>query len=466
MRLNSGQVRRRLAAVAAAGLAVAGVGALAPTEGTASSHREAPLISDTPKLDNTDLYAFVSPDDATKVTMIANWQPFEEPNGGPNFYPFATGTAHDINIDNNGDGKADIVYRWTFSTSRQNLDTFLYNTGVVNSISDPDLNVRQKYSLQRITAKGTDWLLKGAVVAPSFTGKASMPDYPSLGRAAVTKFNHDTSKSFAGQADDPFFADLRVFDLLYGTDLSEVGKDTLEGYNVNSIALQVPRTDLALHGNYAANPAIGIWTTTSRPGASMTNDSMPMEQVSRLGNPLVNEAVIPLRRKNEFNATKPQDDAKFLPYVSDPELPKLMQAIYKIPAPKAPRTDLIEVFLTGLCKLCGPVAADLNSQRVNRDVKAADFKPAEELRLNMKVPPSSSPNRLGVVGGDLAGFPNGRRLADDVIDITVQAAEGVLQTGHPTAVDTLGDGVDGNKLPFQSMFPYVNWPNEVAVNQS
>jgi hypothetical protein len=457
---------RRLIGIAAAGLTAASAGMLAPAAGVASSHREAPLIADTPKLDNTDLYAFVSPDAPSTATIIANWQPFEEPNGGPNFYPFATSTAHDINIDNDGDAKADITYRWTFTTTRQHQDSFLYNLGPVTSISDSDLNVRQKYTLQRITRTGTVTLLKDALVAPSFTGKASMPNYGILGRAAVTKFNNGKSQSFAGQADDPFFADLRVFDLLYGGNLSEVGQDTLKGYNVNTIALQVPKSDLALHSNSAANPVVGIWTTTSRAGASMTSHSTPMEQVSRLGNPLVNEAVIPLAAKNQFNATKPQDDGKFLPYVSSPELPKLMQAIYHIPAPATPRNDLIEVFLTGVCQTCGPVKADLNSQKLNRDVKAAGFKPAEELRLNLKVPPASSPNRLGVVGGDLAGFPNGRRLADDVIDITVQAAEGVLQAGHPTAVDSLGDGVDANDHAFETNFPYVAWPNMQSVNQS
>ncbi|MGX6603569.1 DUF4331 domain-containing protein [Micromonosporaceae bacterium Da 78-11] len=457
---------KRLIAVAAAGVSAMGLVALAPQQGTASSHREAPLISDTPKLDNTDLYAFVSPDATGTVTIIANWQPFEEPNGGPNFYPFATTTAHDINIDSDGDAKADITYRWTFNTTRQNLNTFLYNTGPVTSISDSDLNVRQTYTLQRITRSGTTTLLSKARVAPSFTGKASMPNYARLAMAAVTPYAGGKAKSFAGQADDPFFADLRVFDLLYGGDLSEVGKDSLKGYNVNTIALQVPKSDLALHSNYLANPVIGIWSTTSRLGASMSGGGARLEQISRLGMPLVNEAVVPLRFKNEFNATKPEGDGKFLPYVVSPELPKLMQAIYQIPAPATPRKDLVEVFLTGVCKACGPVAADLNSQQLNRDVKASAFVPSEQLRLNMKVWPASSPNRLGVVGGDLAGFPNGRRLADDVLDITVQAAEGVLLPGHPAAVETLSDGVDANEHAFQHSFPYVAWPNMVSVSES
>jgi hypothetical protein len=153
--------------------------------------------------------------------------------------------------------------------------------------------------------------------------------------------------------------------------------------------------------------------------------------------------------------------------VQKPELPKLMKAIYNIPAPAEPRADLVEVFLTGVSKNSGgPVAVDLNSQLLNRDVKAANFAPAEELRLNMSIPPASSPNRMGVVGGDVAGFPNGRRLADDVIDATVQVAEGILLPDPAPGVNLLGDGVNGNALPFRTTFPYVALPNEVPVSQS
>ncbi|GLY04128.1 MULTISPECIES: DUF4331 domain-containing protein [Actinoplanes] len=460
----------KLIAVALTGLTA--LTALGPAPVAASSHREAPLIADTPKLDNTDLYAFVSPDATGTVTVIANWQPFQEPDGGPNFYPFATDTVHDINIDNNGDAEADITYRWTFRTTRRNVNTFLYNTGPVTSLDDPHLNVRQRYTLQRITEDKTTTLLKDALVAPSYTGKASMPDYAALSNAAITPFagpsgsNGVKGKSFAGQADDPFFADLRVFDLLYGADLSEVGKDTLRGYNVNTIALQVSKYDLALKTNPAANPVIGIWSTTSRLGASVKGKPATWQQVSRLGNPLVNEAVLPLSRKNEFNASEPSGDTRFLPAVVTPELPVLMEAIYKIPAPATPRNDLVEVFLTGVCKACGPVQADLNSQRLNRDVKADKFKPSEQLRLNMKVPVAETPDRMGVLGGDLAGFPNGRRLTDDVLDIAVRAAEGVLLADHNTAVDTLGDGVDANEHEFRPAFPYVALPNTTSVNES
>jgi hypothetical protein len=452
--------------LAAVGVSALCLATLAPTQSSASSHREAPLIAGTPSLDNTDLYAFVSPDDSTKVTILANWQPFEEPNGGPNFYPFATNTAHDINIDNNGDAKPDVIYRWTFTSSYRNPETFLYNTGEVTSLSDPDLNFRQTYTLQRITPTSKQTLLSKARVAPSFTGPKSMPAYGSLYRAAVMTFAEGAAKSFAGPADDPFFADLRVFDLLYGADLSERGQDTLKGYNVNTIGLQVPKSDLAYHNNTFKNPVIGIWSTTSRISWDMQNgDAGTLTQVSRLGNPLVNEVIIPVGSKNEFNAVPPTGDGAFLKYVVSPEVPKLMEAIYQIPAPAEPRLDLVEVFLKGVCSACGPVDTDLNSQLLNAHVDPSKFVPSEQLRLNMKIPPSETPNRLGVVGGDAAGFPNGRRLADDVIDVTLQAAEGILLPDPAPGVSDLSDGVDNNDHNFRSTFPYVSMPNMVSVNQ-
>ncbi|BCY07067.1 DUF4331 domain-containing protein [Actinoplanes sp. L3-i22] len=465
MRIVPSTPRRRLLSVAALGASAALVATLAPLQGHASSHREAPLIASTPSLDNTDLYAFVSPDQPDTVTMVANWQPFEEANGGPNFYPFAAGTAYDLNIDNNGDAKPDITYRWTFTTTYQDSGMFLYNTGQVTSLTDPDLNLRQTYRLERITPAGTKLILAAAPVAPSFTGTASMPDYPALSNAAITSAGTG-SKSFAGQADDPFFADLRIFDLLYGGDLSKVGQDTLKGYNVNTIALRVPKANLAFKGDAMRNPVVGIWSTTSRIGADMTGKPGKPQQVSRLGMPLVNEVVLPVNRKNLFNASPPEKDAQFGKYVLNPGVPKLIDAIYHIPAPKTPRTDLAEVFLTGVCKECGgPVPAELNSQLLNKDVNKKMFAPSEQLRLNMAVPPAETPNRLGVVGGDLAGFPNGRRLADDVIDVTLQAAEGILLPNPPDAVKTLGDGVDANSAGFRHRFPYIQLPNQVSVNQ-
>jgi hypothetical protein len=437
--------------------------AFAPRVGSASSHREAPLIAGEPRLDNTDVYAFVSPDAQDSVTFVANWTPFEEPNGGPNFYPFATDTAHDINIDNNGDTLPDVTYRWTFANHYRNGGTFLYNTGPVTSLDDPDLNFSQTYTLQEIRGGHTSTLATGRV-APSRVGEASMPDYAALSAAAVTPVRGG-GKSFAGQADDPFFLDLRVFDLLYGANLKETGQDTLKGYNVNTIALQVPKSALAQRGDAARNPVIGIWSTTSRRSAGVLSGlSGGWQQVSRLGHPLVNEAVIPVAQKNAFNASPPTLDAQFLLNVTHPEVPRLIQSIYGIKAPATPRLDLVEVFLTGLCKGCGPIPVDLTSPTLNKDVLLAV--PSEQLRLNMSIPPTASPNRMGVLGGDLAGFPNGRRLGDDVIDATLQVAEGVLLSGHDKGADGLGDGVDANDHAFRGTFPYVALPNGVAVNQS
>ncbi|MEV4561587.1 DUF4331 domain-containing protein [Kitasatospora sp. NPDC049285] len=479
-------------------LALAAAGALAglaPGVGHASSHREAPLIAGDPRADNTDVYAFVSPDKPDTVTLVANWIPFEEPNGGPNFYPFADDARYTIKIDSDGDGKPDTTYTWTFTNHyRDDANQFLYNTGVVKSVDDATLNFRQTYTLTVTCPDGsTKTLLKDAPVAPSNVGKASMPDYGSLRKQAVVDLPGG-GQSFAGQADDPFFLDLRVFDLLYGGNLKESGHDTLTGYNVNTIALQVPKKDLALKGDAERNPVIGVWSTTERkgavvadkggegkpsdkggegkPGADKGGEGKPdagWRQVSRLGNPLVNEVVVPLKYKDAFNALTPDKDHTVTPVVEevkDPIVPKLVQSIYGIPAPAAPRNDLVEIFLTGLCKACGPVQADLNSQLLNKDVKKDGFVPSEELRLNMGVAPTDAPNRLGVLAGDLAGFPNGRRLADDVVDITLQAAEGAAQTGTLVPALAAGDGVNANDHAFGHHFPYVALPNTAAVNQA
>jgi hypothetical protein len=457
--------RRKVAVAALALLAVAGsTAALAPGAASASSHREAPLISGEPRLDNTDVYAFVAPDATDSVNLIANWTPFEEPNGGPNFYPFATRTAHDINIDNNGDAKPDIVYRWTFQSHYRNTSTFLYNTGPVNSIHDATLNFYQTYTLQRIDHGGAKTVATGQA-APSRVGPASMPNYGHLADEAVTPVQGG-GKTFAGQADDPFFLDLRVFDLLYGANLKETGHDTLAGYNVNTIALQVPKRDLALRGDATRNPVVGIWSTTSRRSTGvLSGASGGSSQVSRLGMPLVNEVVVPLKAKDGFNSSRPADDGQYLPSVTNPEVPALIEKIYGIKAPAGPRKDLVQVFLTGVAKSTGPVQADLNSQLLNKDVDPKAFAPSEQLRLNMSIAPSATPNRMGVPAGDLAGFPNGRRLGDDVVDVTLQAAEGVLLPGHDKGADGLGDGVDANDHAFRGTFPYVALPNIAAVNQ-
>jgi hypothetical protein len=475
--------RRRavaLAATAATGFAGTAV-LLSPTISSASSHREAPGIAADPRADNTDVYAFSTPDAPGAVNLIANFWPFEEPDGGPNFYRFADdGTEYEIHIDSNGDALPDITYRWTFTSTYRTQDTFLYNTGPVANFEDPDLNFRQFYDLTEIRGGVSTVLLDDAPVAPSNVGPASMPDYPAIRASTLRDIPDAGGRSFAGQAEDSFFLDLRIFDLLYGGDFSEIGVDTLDGFNVQTLAIQIPKADLALNGNVTANPVIGVWSTTSRPttrvlpgtdAAEFTVTSSPeTTQVSRLGNPLVNEVVIPIRDKDRFNSSKPVNDAaNFLTYVQEPIVPQLIEAIYDIPAPATPRTDLVEVFLTGICaSVTGCPATigdvDLNSQLLNDDVAPGDFVASEMLRLNMSIPPTprDQVNRLGVLGGDLQGFPNGRRLIDDVVDIELQVLEGEL-LNNP---NDLGDAVDNNDVEFLTEFPYVAQPHQFAVNRS
>jgi hypothetical protein len=341
--------RARRTAIAIGAVATLGAGLLAglgPLPGSASSHREAPLVAADPQVDTTDLYAFVSPDKRGTVTFVASWIPFEEPAGGPNFYAFSPDALYDIAIDNDGDAKAEIFYRWIFTNHYRNPNTFLYNTGPVSSIvDDADLNFYQTYDLQRIRigvgggVQDTTTLLDDAPVVPSNVGVASMPNYKALVMQGSQVFAGGTSQAFAGQSDDPFFLDLRVFDLLYGADFSEAGDDTLAGFNVNTVALQVPMTELALDNDPQDNPIIGIWTKVMRrttrvqTAAGTQSYSGPYVPVSRLGNPLVNEVVIPVGLKDRWNASFPADDLQFLPYVNDPEVPHLIEAIYGIPAP-------------------------------------------------------------------------------------------------------------------------------------
>lgn len=434
-----------------------GAAVLGPMAANASSHREAPLTAADPQIDSTDLYAFRSPDHPHTVTIISNWIPFEEPAGGPNFFPWATGVNYNIKIDNDGDAKPDVVYRWRFQNHYRNPRTFLYNTGKVTSLHDQNLNFYQTYRLFEIRDHGRPKLMRRGIAAPSDVGEASMPNYAALVGEAVDKFDGGTSKTFAGQGDDPFFLDLRVFDLIYGGDFSEVGTDTLNGFNVNVLALQVPRSDLAKHHAANKHKIVGIWTTASRRKVRVQSQATGHVrshgrhvQVSRLGNPLVNEVVVPTPLKDYFNASRPKHDAQFLGAVNDPRLPHIVHRIYGLPVPDSnpnkpgiQRSDLISVFLTGL--------AGLNKPR--------HVKPAELLRLNMTTPicePGScaSYSTLGVIGGDSAGYPNGRRLADDVIDIALQVVEGEL-IGNP---NDLGDDVDTNDKSFREHFPYVALP--------
>ena len=476
---KSSSWRRRAGFILAAGVAAGSVYALGPSGATASSHREAPYIATDPTVDNTDVYAFRSPDDPNSVTLIGNWVPFEEPNGGPNFYPFATDARYNMFVDNDGNGEPDVTLRFTFKNiDKRGNNTFLYNNGPVTSLTDENLLFRQTVTMET-SVDGQRWStrIKDAPVAPSLVGPASIPDYRPLRDAAIT--TRDGWKLYAGQADDPFFLDLRVFDLLYGGNLGEVGQDTVKGYNVNTIAVQVPMKELALNGDPKRNPVIGVWMTTERlkdrelrrDGTikqSGGDDSDDWVQVSRLGNPLVNEVINPAGQKDRFNATPPRRDDDipgFFDRIRRPEVPALVEAIYGLKAPMTPRDDLTEIFLTGITtKFGGPIKVDLNSQANNQDAKVDRFDKSEMLRLNMSVPVTAKPNRLGVLLGDAQGFPNGRRLTDDVLDIELQALEGAAQTGKLVDALAAGDKVDQNNVPFEARFPYVALPNKVAVN--
>ena len=498
--------RSRSTALIAAGGLLAGstVIGLLPTLAGASSHREAPLVAADPAVDNTDVYAFSSPENTDNVVFVANWIPFEEPNGGPNFYPWADDAEYLINIDNDGDALADLVYRWRFTTDdRRGQDTFLYNNGPVTSLDDENLLFRQSFTLDVSTDGGARYgkTIAEGPVAPSFTGRASMGsanDYvENLRNPAITHVAGG-GRTLATQTEDPFFLDLRVFDLLYGGDLSETGQDTLAGYNVNSIVLEVPKSEVAIDQDAGKNPVIGVWSTTTRPtlrNADGTANGSGFTQVSRLGMPLVNEVVVPAGLKDAFNAISPDQDAAaadgaVVARVLEPEVPALIEAIYGVEAPAAPRYDIFEVFLTGVVTSAkvdvdgdpatpNPLDVDLNSQALNAG--AATFQPSEMLRLNMAITgptgldgkPLEKASRLGVIGGDIQGFPNGRRLADDVLDIEILALEGIYDVSNvpadrQAAFDALkgGDGVPENDTSFISEFPYIGSVHTDAVNEA
>ena len=455
--MSNGSSRRQrgLALLAASATTIAGSAMLlGPGTGLASSHREAPQTLRDPLVDNTDVYAFVSPDKPDTTTLIANFQPFQDPSGGPNFYPWETAARYDINIDNNGDAKPDVTYRWTFQDQdARGTETFLYNNGPVDSLDSPNLLFKQTYTLERVGGDGAaTTLVEAGKVAPSFVGDASIPSYATLRDQAITPLEAG-GEVYVGQADDPFFLDIRIFDLLYGGDLSETGVDSLDGKNVNSIALQVPTADLVGEGD----PVVGVWSTASRPGMNVINADGTREasgefvQVSRLGNPLVNEVVIPAGLKDTFNSLKPEQDAQTQPAVdrvNDPEVPKLIEKIYGIPAPAAPREDLFAIFLTGVDGLNKP---------------QGEVTPAEMLRLNTSTAPAASPDRLGVLAKDTAGFPNGRRLTDDVVDIELQALAGAVRTGQIVEPLAKGDGVNVNDREFGEEFPYLALPHSGSV---
>ncbi|MBV8212476.1 MAG: DUF4331 domain-containing protein, partial [Verrucomicrobia bacterium] len=382
-----------------------------------SSHREAPEISKDPVADNTDVYAFVSPDDPGTVTLITNYIPFEGPAGGPNFFEFGDDVLYEIHIDNDGDAVDDITYQFHFRTELRNRDTFLYNTGQISSLDDPNWNKRQFYSVTKVDKHGNKTVLaEGLASPPCNIGPFSTPNYAVLAEAAV----HDLPTGetvFAGQRADGFYVDLgSVFDLL---DLrpfqnlhlnplpSAPGVNGTNRLNVHSIALQVPTNKLTRDGSVPTDPSdprsvIGVYASanrrkaTIRNGDAEINEAGPWVQVSRLGSPLFNEVMIPLGKKDFWNSQAPKDDSQFLAFVHNQEvatrLPVLYPGVFPTLAAYAkPRADMVAIFLTGIPAGIIPGFQNFTGRTLS-----------DLLRLNMAIPPASAPNILGLLGGDLA----------------------------------------------------------------
>jgi len=414
-----------LAAALAALVAVAATRGGGPAAATASSHREAPLISEDPTADNTDLYAFVSPDKPDTATIVANWVPGEDPAAGPNYYTFSPTARYDIYVDKNGDGKPDITYRFRFKNQASQF--FLGNT-------------QQSYVVTKATGKKSAVVGSGLLTPPDNIGPRSTPDYTSLAAKGIHTLDDGTTV-FAGQRDDAFFADVgAIFDLVAiraGTGANGGGKDFLAGYGVHAIALQIPKSQLDNGGNHT----IGVWAATDRRKAAVSHGKAEEQwvQVSRIGNPLINEVVIPTQLKDYWNSTTPDKDEQFAKYYENPILATVLQKLYPQfgPFQDTKRADLVQLLLTGL------KAPALNYTGATQ---------ADELRLNLSIPPTPFDriNRLGVLGSDLAGYPNGRRLEDDIVDISERAVGGVL-IGHSLP---LGDGVDANDVANLHVFPY------------
>jgi Domain of unknown function (DUF4331) len=413
-----------------------------------SSHREAPEISKDPVADSSDLYAFVSPDHPDTVTLIANYVPLQAPAGGPNFFEFGDDVLYEIHIDSNGDARPDLTYQFRFRTELRNDRTFLYNTGPIESLDSENWNRRQFFSVTRVDMHGKHTVLADKLPCPPCNvGPLSIPDYAKLAEDAVHKLKSG-EKVFAGQRADAFFVDLgAIFDLgtlrpfqdkhLVGQNLFDyAGKavNATDKTNVHSIALQVPLHMVRKDGKKKvrgrdAGAVIGVWTSASRRQVQVRQGDKdhddvyvgPQTQVSRLGNPLFNEVIVPMAQKDQWNSLPPSEDKRFAEFVATPELGALLPVLYpgvfdKLAAQNKtgePRADLLAVLLTGI-----PDGLIDDFQNNTGKIQA------DMLRLNTAVPPAKEPNPFGLLGADLAGFPNGRRITDDVVSISLRAIAG------------------------------------------
>lgn len=483
-----------------AGTVLAAGSALIASTAQAASHREAPFITSAPKVDGTDFYMFRSyePGRENYVTLIADYVPFQTPYGGPNFFQLDQNALYEIHVDNNGDAKEDISFQFRFKNNTRDLSipvgdktiaVPLINIGAITGGAGDAgvLNVEETYSVT-VSRNGRRGGQKGDFANASNGSKVFTKPTDNIGQKSIADYNGYANqfiysvnipgcsapgKVFVGQRKEPFFVNLgEAFDLI---NLNPIGPrnskpNVLDDDNITSFALEVPISCLTASGE----PVIGAWTTASLRQGRLLNaegkrngkhfaslEGGPWTQVSRLGNPLVNELVIGLKDKDRFNSSKPKDDTQFLDYVTHPTLPVLINILFPIDAtkpPAVPRNDLVQVFLTGVPTLNQPT------------VCGSTCAPGEMLRLNTSIAatPRATQNDLGVIGGDNAGFPNGRRPIDDVTDIALRAALGILNPAgpnHPAAADLANDGAQlpgaaagQGAVDFGASFPYLNVP--------
>jgi hypothetical protein len=444
-----------------------------------SSHREAPAISKDPVADNTDTYAFVSPDDPSTVTIISNYLPLEPPFGGPNFYEFGDDVKYDIHIDNNGDGQPDITYEFTFETKVRDGETFLYNVGPIESIDSPNWNRRQFYTVTEIKGGKRHVLGSGLACPPCNIGPGSTPNYTKLAGQAIHSLGSGRTV-FAGQRLEGFYVDLgaifdlgdlRPFEKLHlGGMANAVGVNASKGFGVHSIAIRIPKSQLTHDGSNPTNvmsskSVIGVWAGASRRKAVVreshgnVHETGTWVQVSRLGNPLINEVIIPMGEKDAWNALTPAQDKRFEKYVQHPELAGLLPVLYPGVFPNlkgltAARADLVAILMTGIPSGILPGFQNYTGPTI-----------ADQLRLNMAIPPTTkNPNPLGLVAGDAAGFPNGRRVFDDVVSVEIRAIAGLtyplVAKGYKpdAAASVVTDGLTAADETYLPKFPYLGTP--------
>jgi hypothetical protein len=473
----------------AAALALIGAFALPTPAFVRSSHREAPFITEHPKVDATDFYLFNSyePGRDGYVTLIANYLPLQPAYGGPNYFQLDPNALYEIHVDNDGDAKEDITFSFKFtnslkdvalavgpSGSAKNISIPLINYAPIDATNTAGLNVVETYTLNVITGPRrtgpstpvTDAKTGSTVFEKPVDniGNKSIPDYDAYAAARTYDIklpDGSIGRMFVGQRDDPFVVNLgEAFDLVNLNPLGPVNgaEDIIADDNVTSLILEIPAAFLT--GGHGS--VIGGWTTASLKQESKLKDKPSFDepeghrgkwvQVSRLSAPLVNELVIGVKDKDKFNASEPKDDLQFLDYVTNPTLPELLEALFGVRAPNLfPRSDLVQIFLTGVPGL-----------NVNGST-------GEMMRLNTAIAatPRDQQNNLGVIGGDLAGYPNGRRPGDDVVDISLRAVMGVLlsTTDAPDGQLPYTDGAFVDATATGNAFPYLNTPFPGSPNQ-